>query len=295
MAELEINLEYSGPDVEGGAMALENLVPALQGFAGAYGKVAGYQGLSVQHKLRLIGIRPGSVRLILDVWEMLGKNSAQLQSVTALSTLAMAVVSVIIQVIQAKKHTKNEPFSTNLDGNTGTVNIFNTQNAAISMSPADFNIFREKLIDSDLSRIVKPLEQGRIDSSTVSVSSADGQRISETITAAEKSLFDVGDNAVTTTRETWLTGQINSMTKSTNTGYLYLADGSRVHFRIKSDNPSELYDLFAHRGLVRLRGVAHMDENLRPTELDVFEMIPLQPTLPFGDQLIKSSSATFQA
>ena len=44
--QLEIVLEYSGPDIEDGAMAVEDLVPVLQGIAGAYGKVAASKGIA---------------------------------------------------------------------------------------------------------------------------------------------------------------------------------------------------------------------------------------------------------
>jgi hypothetical protein len=37
---LSIKLLYEGTDVDGGTMPIEEVVIALQGFAGAYGKVA---------------------------------------------------------------------------------------------------------------------------------------------------------------------------------------------------------------------------------------------------------------
>jgi hypothetical protein len=52
VAELEIILECAGPDVDNGAMAIDGLLPVLQGLAGAYGKVSGAQELNVQHRLR---------------------------------------------------------------------------------------------------------------------------------------------------------------------------------------------------------------------------------------------------
>ncbi len=83
-------------------------------------------------------------------------------------------------------------------------------------------------------------------------------------------------------KETWLTGQIDAMTKSTNSGFVYLTDGTRVYFKITAENPGLYYGLFAHNGLVKMHCVAHLDENLRPLRLDISEMLPLQPDL-FGD------------
>lgn len=290
MAELEIVLVYSGPDIQDGAMAVEDIVPVLQGFAGAYGKLAASQRIVTQHKLRLVAMRPGSAKLILDIWEMIGKNVPSLQAVSALVGSAMAVLGSIIAIIQLKKHTKNEPYSTKVDGTTGLVNVINADHVALAVSLSDFNIFKDKMIETDLARIVRPLESGHIDESKISVNGSGHVPLDEKITAAERPLFDIAESAITTTKETWITGQINSMTKSTNSGYMYLNDGSRVHFKLKGDNPSLYYGLFGHEGLVRVRCVAHVDDSFRPTELDVYEMIPLQLSL-FGAEGDQSNSS----
>lgn len=279
MAELEIILEYGGPDVDDGAMSLDDLVPVLQGLAGAYGKVAGSQGLTVQHRLRLTAIRPGSARLILDVWDMLGRNAGQLQVVGSFTAAALAIVGIIIAVIQLKKHIKNEPHSTKLDAGSGSIAVINSQNVAITVSLSAYTVFKEKLIDGDLSRIARPLEEGKVNTSALEVTHGKTTH-RESIMLSEKPLFEVAETTVTTTKETWLTGRINSMTKSTNSGHIYLSDGNRVYYKLKAEKPSDYYGLFGHSGLVKVRCVAKMDENLRPTELEIFEMIPLQPNLP---------------
>jgi hypothetical protein len=264
-------------------MAVEDLVPVLQGIAGAYGKVSAARGNTTQHKLRLVAIRPGSAKLILDVWQMVNDNSGQIQAVSNLVEASMAVMAVIVSVIALKKHTKGEPYSTKIDGQNGLINIVNSQHVSLAVSLQDFNIFKERLIDQDLSRVVRPLEAGRIDESKVSVSAPGFPPLSEKITASEKGLFDTGEASVTKTAETWITGQINSMTKSTNSGHIYLNDGSRVYFKLKTDSPGAYYNLFGHNGPVKVRCIAHMDESFRPTSLDVFEIIPLQSTFPFSD------------
>ena len=77
------------------------------------------------------------------------------------------------------------------------------------------------------------LRKAKITSSSIEVTSGKTIR-RESITLHEKPLFEVVETAITTTKETWLTGQINSMTKSTNSGHIYLSDGSRVYYKIKS-------------------------------------------------------------
>ncbi len=290
--QIEILLRYVGPEVEDGSMSLDDLVPVLQGFASAYGKVAGRRGIAGQHKLRLVAIRPGCADLILDVWGMIGKNTSNLQAVAALVISAMAIVSVIIQVITLKKHTKKQPYQTRADGQSGLIVVVNSENVSISASPEVFNMFREGELDGDLSKITRPLESGRVDSSTIIV--RDGQdEIQETINASERQFFEVAEESVTSTRETTLTGQINTMTKSTNSGYVYLTDGTRVFFRLVAEHPENYYNLFSHSGLVRMCCIAHLDENLKVTQLDVSEITPLQPNLPFeGSESNSDNSQT---
>ena len=260
-------------------MAVEDIVPVLQGFAGAYNKVAGMRGVSTQHKLRLTDIRPGSALLVLDIWNTLAENRQTIQAAAPLVSMAMAIVGTIIGVIKLKKHTRGKPYSTKAEGVSGDVTVINTENVEINCELEQFNIYKEELIDADLSKIVRPLEEGRIDDTDIRVEAEGHETLEETISASDKLLFDKGDTSITTTKETWLTGQINSMVKSTNTGHIYLNDGNRVHFSIKAKTPADYYQIFSHRGLVKVRCVAHMDESLNPTHLDVFEMIPIQPNL----------------
>ena len=244
--------------------------------------------MNVQHRLRLTAIRPGSAKLLLDIWDTLGRNAGQLQVVGGLVAAALAILGIIISVIQLKKHTKNEPYSTRLEGLSGSISVINSQNVAITVIPSAYTAFKEKMIDGDLSRIIRPLEEGKVNSTALEVTHGTTTH-RESITLSEKSLFEVGETCATTTKETWLTGQINSMTKSTNSGHIYLSDGSRVHYKLKADKPSDYYGLFGHSGLVRVRCIAKMDENLRPTELEIFEMVPLQPSLPLSPEEPSSS------
>lgn len=260
-------------------MAVEDLVPVLQGFAGAYNTVAGMRGVPTQHKLRLTDIRPGSALLVLDIWSTLDGNPQTIQVTAAVVSAAMAIVTTIISVIKLKKHTRGKPYSTKVEGVSGEVTVINTANVAIDFTLEQFNIFKEESIDADISKIVRPLEEGRIDDTGIRVEAEGHETVEETISASDKPLFDRVDTIITTTKETWLTGKINSMVKSTNTGHIYLNNGSRVHFSIKAESPSDYYQIFSHRGLVKVRCVAHLDESLNPTHLDVLEMIPIQPDL----------------
>ena len=77
--------------------------------------------------------------------------------------------------------------------------------------------------------------------------------------------------------EVWITGTIDSMDKSTGSGYIDLDSGiggGRVPYTIRRNRAAMYYNLFGHPGEVRVRCIVKTDEPLRP-ELDVIEMIPL--------------------
>ena len=278
-AELEISLKYDGPAVQSGAMAVEDIVPVLQGFAGAYNKVASVSHVSTQHKLRLTDIRQGSAHLVLDIWSTLADHPQTIQAALKVTAAAMSIVGTIIGVIKLKKHTQGKPYHTKVEGVSGDVTVINAENVTIDAPLEHYNAFKSESIDADLSKIVRPLEEGRINETEIRVEAEGHETIEETISASDKPLFDKGDTSMTTTKETWLTGSINSMVKSTNSGHIYLIDGSRVHFIIKAESPSDFYQVFSHQGPVKVRCVAHMDESLKPTHLDIFEMIPIQSNL----------------
>jgi hypothetical protein len=278
--QVQITLHYSGPDVDDGTMSVDDLVPVLQGFASAYGKIAAEKGYSTQHRLRVAGIHKGSANIILDVWETIGRNSQHLQAVGTLSAAVVGVVMLLLQVVKVKKHVKKQPYSAEVDSAAGGIAIVNSENVSLTISTEVYNLFKEKTVDGDLSRIVRPLEPERVDTSSIIVQTG-AQRTEETISVTEKKYFDVASTVAANTGETWLTGTINSMTKSSNSGHVYLADGTRVHYKLVNDHPEQFYSMFQHRGPVKVRCVAQLDENLRPTNLDVFDIVPLQRSLDF--------------
>lgn len=289
---LEVTLTYSGKDVDDGSMSIEDLVPVLQGFASAYGKIAAAKNISTQHKLRLVGIRKGSAVIALEIWKTIGDNAPQLQSCGELIGAAATVVSAIIAVIQIKKRTRKQPHATRINAATGSIVVIDSSNVSLSVPLEHYGFFKDGIIDNDLAKIVKPLETGRIDSSTIELASTDTpEPLRETILASEKAYFETDQPPATSTKEVWLTGRINTMTKSTNSGYAILTDGTRVYFKLVCPSPERFYGLFGHPGMVKIYCVAHLDENLKPTQLDVSEIMPLQIEL-FADSDTELDAAT---
>jgi hypothetical protein len=280
-----ITLRYEGPDVEGGSMSIEDIVPVLQGFASAYGKIAAEGGGGIQHRIRIVGVAPGSARILLEVWEALGKASGPLTSIGVIGGTATSIVGAIIGVVRIKRHLKKQPFRESITGDN-TISISNSENVTISMPVNVYAIYKSRLIDADLAKLAQPLRPGHIESAEISTSLGSGELLKERIEAGEREIFDSETTEVTSTREAWFVAQLNSLTKTTNAGFLFLTDGSRVFYQYVGSSPSKLHSLFGtYDGPVRVYGVAHMDENIKLVRLDISEIEIIQ-----GDLFPKPSS-----
>ncbi|MFW5702799.1 MAG: hypothetical protein ACOCXP_02420, partial [Candidatus Dojkabacteria bacterium] len=82
--KLDIKLKYAGQDVEDGSMSVEDFVEAVQGFSGAYGRIATSSNLSQKHKIRITGIEKGSVDILLTVKQMVDTASANADGIQTL-------------------------------------------------------------------------------------------------------------------------------------------------------------------------------------------------------------------
>jgi len=273
---IELSLVYSGPDVDDGTMSLQDILPVLQGFSSAYGKLAATEDPSTTHKLRIAGVRPGSAEVALEVWRMLGENADQIQSLgvigagAAVATgAAFGIVKKIVGVIQAKKHVKNAPYSERISANNSVI-ISNSQNVTIEVSLDVYELLKSGLLDKDLVRITSPLREGHIDSAEIAARAPDGAVLREKITVDELPFFQTTSVAVTTTSPTWYTAKLNSLVKSTDGGWLWLNDGTRAYYRYVGPDPASLHALFGtYDGPVLIHAVAHLDENLKIVSMDV--------------------------
>ncbi|XOB46484.1 MAG: hypothetical protein ACKKMV_03470 [Candidatus Nealsonbacteria bacterium] len=277
---LRVTLKYTGKDVDDGTMSIEDIIPVLQGFASAYGKVVSNKGFTSEHKLRIVGVERGSFDILLEAWEWIGAHSDQIQAISAmLGGGAFTVVTIILGVIQLKKHTGNQPYTEKITGADNTlISVKNSKNVTIEIPVDVFQLFKERILDPDLAKIAKPLEKGRVDSAEIKVIHKK-KELKEKITFDEKIYFDTETVSIIKTKELWLVGAFNSLTKSTNKGFFILNDGTRVTYRFANENPEELYPYFLYKGPVKVKCKAHIDENLKVTLLDVFEVQKLQAEL----------------
>ncbi len=283
--QVEVHLRFAGPDVDDGSMSVEDIIPVLQGFSGAYAKIASTGDPDANHNIRITGVRSGSADIVLEVVRQLSENGEALASVQAagvdLGTCvsgASWVVDKLLEVIRAKRHARNKPCQVKVGSNNGIV-MSNCQKVEITLQREAYDWFVSGRLDSDLSRMMRPLEDGRIDSAKLSVTSDGEEQSAETVSADERQFFDAENEIAATTEETELVVKINSVTKSTKSGWVYLPDNNRVFFRYVGDAPEKLYRLFSHKGPVKIRCKVSLDENLRPSQLEVFDLQKTQEDL----------------
>ena len=282
---IEIHLRYEGPDVDDGTMSVQDIVPVLQGFAGAYGKLAAVDDPQTTHRIRITSVRQGSADIVFEAWRMLGEHVDSLTGASIAVGGAYWIVRKIAGVISLKKHIKKHPFKERV-GQNNTIIVTNSENVTIEVPYEHFELFKSGTIDSDLNKLASSLSEGRIDAAELEARSADGIALRERITADERPYFATIDIAVTSTAQTWLVAKLNSLTKSTNSGYLWLSDGTRVFYRYQGDNPIALHGIFGtYNGPVRILCSAQMDESFKVISVDVLEIERAQAAL-FPDERV---------
>ena len=277
--QIDIHLRYEGPDVDDGTMSLQDAVPVLQGLASAYGKLAATSDPHSTHRLRITGVKPGSVVFSIDVWTFLDQNAGVIQAAGVIGTVAAAIIGRIIWLVRAKKHVKNEPFREQIGRVNNTIIITNSQNVTLEMPLEVYELFKAGTLDTDLNKIVSPLSAGKIDAAELEARTPDGVVLRERIEAAERPYFETTNTVTTTTKPTWFTVRLNSVTKSTNRGFVYLLDGTRASYAYVGNDAMKLYTLVAHDGPIRVYCAAQMDENLKVISLDIYDLEKVQREL----------------
>ena len=258
-------------------MALQDVIPVLQGFSGAYTKIASDKASEVTHRIELTAVRQGSADIVLQV---LTDNKELIGAVAGLavigSTVAFPIAKMIFDVVRIKKHVGAEPSDERIVAENSIV-VSNANNVEIVVDRPTYELYKSRKIEKDLALLAKPLVEGKIESAEFDVRGSNEQTLNERLTVEDRPLFEITDLAITTTRETELVARLNSLTKSTNSGYLYLQSEKRIFYRYSGDDPSKLLSIFGnYDGPVKIRCIAQMDDNLDVLSLEIFEIDRMQ-------------------
>lgn len=270
-----ITIKYIGPDVDDGSMPVENLLQALQGFSNAYAKISKFKNISTQQQIRLVGLNKGSCDLLINIVDVAQQTygvAEQIISGGVGTGIALQIIKAMLNLVKLTKHTQNKAYDIKINGNNNNVTIQNYNNVKLDVPIEIYDMYKNKLINSDLNRITEPLSVGKIDEAKFIINQDKVETIEESIKYEDKAYFNVENLDVTKTPETWLEGTINTLTKSTNNGRFILNNGDNVPFHLCMDKPEEYYHFFSSRGFVRIKCIAHLDESLKPIKLDVFDI-----------------------
>ena len=280
--QIEIHLKYEGPDVENGTMDLQDVIPVLQGFSGAFSRLSGSRKRKVPYRIELSGIRNGSADIVLEIRQWLIDSSDTIVPLAGLTTIGMYVafpiVKRIIEVIRIKAHVGTDEPNVKILAEKSIV-VSDSTNVNISVSPEAYDVYKNGTIDEDLEQITRPLQEGRIDSAEFEVQGENQESFRQRITSDDRPHFEIRE-VKTTTEETELVATLNSLTKSTNNGFLYLhgeKGKKRVTYHYKGDDHSKLYSIFGiHSGCVKIRCKAKLDEHLNVLSVDIYDIERLQ-------------------
>ena len=281
--QIEIHLKYEGPDVENGTMALQDVIPVLQGISGAYSRLADTENPNITHRIKLSDVRQGSADIVLEIHQWLSDNSEQIGTVAGLTAIggavggiAFPIIKRMFEVIRIKQHVGKDVSEERISAENSIV-VSNSKNVEIVVSLQGYELHKSGKLDRDLERLTRPLQEGRIDSAEFEVQAANEETLRQRITSEDRPYFEVQDLEATTTTETELVAILNSLTKSTNSGYLYLQREKRVFYRYTGSDHLKLHSIFGnYNGPVKIRCRAKLDDQLEVLSLEIFEIDRMQ-------------------
>ncbi|MBZ5528675.1 MAG: hypothetical protein LAN71_12325 [Acidobacteriia bacterium] len=262
-------------------MLIDEVIDGLQGFAGAYKKTTNLISPESSYQLKISAVKPGSLELIILAWVTLGQYPEQIKTLELATRAAKHIFDLIVELISFKKHTKGQPYNISIKGDNNTVLVANLEGQEIAYSPEILDIARERLIDSDLNKIVSPLQEKHIESVEMTAEDEGGEISKATVKADEREYFRP-DASIITSKEIELIGTLISLNKETDRGMFKRGNGEGMRYKYVGENSESFHADFAYHGPVKIIGIAHFDENLTPTSLEIKSVQRLQRELPLS-------------
>jgi len=277
MAEETIfRLAYTGPDVNDGRIGAEDLIEALQGFSRAYERISNYENFHDAHRVKVVGLDLGSTEIVFSILEWAAHNPQQVELVKVFAASAATVIGSLVTLIKIKKHLRKGGNTIQVNGDNNTIVIINSANEQLSVPKRDYEMNEKKLVDNELSNIVRPLEENRIES--VELRDENKRPIEgSAIELNERDLFLVSKSSVTTTRDdVWLSGELRSHSKKTDSGLFIQDNGRRIPYKFIGPNPQQFRDEYSYTGQVRVKCRARFDGEMNITRIDVNDVRRVQ-------------------
>lgn len=277
--QIDIHLKYEGPDLGNGKMAIEDVIPVLQGFSGAFSRLAVTENPNVTLRIELSDVKQGSADIVLEIHEWLVDSSVSIAAVAGLTTIggmAFLTVKKVFEVIRIKKHVGAGESNERISANNGIV-VINSNNVEINVTPPEYNVYKNRTIDKDLELLTRPLQEGKINSAEFEVRAENHETLRQKIMSEDRPHFEIKDLKVTTTKEKELIATLNSLTKSTNSGWLKLPNKKRLFYRYIGDDYVKLHSIFGnYSGPVKILCREILDENSNIKSLEILTIDRMQ-------------------
>lgn len=287
----EVTLRYIGRDVDDGSIGVDDLLSALNGFSGAYYKLAERESLDVSQRIKVTGISKSSANVHLEILQWAAAHpvvstvaSGVGAAIAAKGTeigkaatkkIAEVVINRMVNIAKAKKHIQRGNYTTEVTGDGNTVIIINGVNARLPVNQDDLKILEEGTIDNELDKMASPLREDSIDAFEIR---HDQKEIPDLhIDAVDRPYFARQRREATVTQELMMTGMMASISKTTNSGTFITDTGRKIRFKLSEEaRIPELYRQFAHLGPVRVKCKARLDDNLDVISIEISEVTPIQ-------------------
>jgi hypothetical protein len=286
--EVRLLLRYAGRDVDEGAIDVEDLLAALNGFSSAFYRLSDRESQEFKQRIRVTGISRSSANVHLEIFQLAHSHPVFTSTLVGGAgyvgkKIADLVIEKIAAVAKAKKHIQNAAYTTEIsvNGDNNQVIIVNGVNARLPVDRDVLELIQEGTIDTELDKMTSPLREDSID--VFEIKREDDAEADLHLDASDRPYFSRTKREATTTAELTMFGSMNTISKATNSGIFIAENGRRIRYRFTNENRlPELYRQFAHLGPVKITCTAKLDENLDVISIDISNVEPIQERLRFA-------------
>jgi hypothetical protein len=287
--QTKIVLRYTGSDVDDGSIGVDDLLSALNGFSSAFYRLAEREAPDSKQRIKVNGISKSSANIHLSIFDLAAAHPKLAAAATGAvvyvgKKIADAVIEKIAGVAKAKKHVQNGGYTTevSVNGNSNQIVIINGVNARLPVDRDVFELLEQGTIDADLDKMSAPLREDAVESFEIK---HEGLTVPDLhLDSSDRPYFARARREATTTAELKMTGTMNTISKTNNSGVFIADNGRRIRYRFTSEERlTELYHQFAHLGPVTITCIAKLDENLDVISIDISDVTPLQDQFQFPD------------
>ncbi len=190
----EIHLVYELEDAEISNMDIEDAILTLRGFDGAYGRIAAAVSPSMDHRMTITAVQPGSITFVL---EAIAENPEAVGAMLTVagSAVTVGIITTLFELIRIKLHLRGkEPKVSAVDNR---VEFKNADNATMNVTLVAGDLHQNKTVNKHLDDFTKPLEKDGVNAVVCKALPDDGDAIFQRIDAEDRPLFEDIDDAQT--------------------------------------------------------------------------------------------------